>query len=444
MLSQTPHDADTPSTVTNGNGSPPLAGAFVDPYDYPRLSDAALAGIAGDFVRGVAPHTESDPAALLVQFLVAFGNVIGRTAFFDVEATKHHTNLFAVLVGPTASARKGTSWAHVKRRMADCDEAWAANCIKTGLSSGEGLVYAVHDPRFTKAGKDEVIDPGIEDKRILAYAPEFSAALKVANREGNTLSDTLRPAWDDGNLSVMTRNDPLTATGAHISVIGHITKAELLELMTETASANGFGNRFLWVCAKRSKLLPFGGDMDPQALAAFTTRLRSAIERAHTLDRLTWSATARELWADVYPDLSSGKPGLLGAILSRAEAQTLRLAILYAALRGSAVIDVEDLKPALATWAYCEASARHIFGARLGNRLADGILAALRAAPNRSLTRTEISKALSGHYTEAAILPALARLREMGLAVPVTRPTSGRSVEIWTLAFMDERTSLTV
>ena len=82
MLSQTPHDADTPSTVTNGNGSPvgdptaPLAGAFVDPYDYPRLSDAALAGIAGDGVRLVAPHTESDPAALLVQFLVAFGNVI--------------------------------------------------------------------------------------------------------------------------------------------------------------------------------------------------------------------------------------------------------------------------------------------------------------------------------------------------------------------------------
>ena len=34
---------------------------------------------------------------------------------------------------------------------------------------------------------------------------------------------------------------------------------------------------------------------------------------------------ARKLWAQVYPTLSEGKPGLLGAITARAEAQVLRI-----------------------------------------------------------------------------------------------------------------------
>ena len=45
--------------------------------DYPAPPDeAAYYGLAGEIVRRIAPQTEADPVALLVQFLVAFGNVI--------------------------------------------------------------------------------------------------------------------------------------------------------------------------------------------------------------------------------------------------------------------------------------------------------------------------------------------------------------------------------
>ncbi len=108
------HHADD----ANSNGSPPI----VDPYGYPKLDSGALRGLAGDFVHLIEPHTESDPIALLIQFLVAFGNVIDRSAHFEVEATKHYCNLFAVLVGPTASARKGTSWQHARKVIGACDE----------------------------------------------------------------------------------------------------------------------------------------------------------------------------------------------------------------------------------------------------------------------------------------------------------------------------------
>lgn len=74
------------------------------------LAEQAFRGVAGQTVRAIEPNSEADPAALLVQMLLAFGSVIGRSAHFRVEADRHYCNLFAVLVGVTSEGRKGTSW----------------------------------------------------------------------------------------------------------------------------------------------------------------------------------------------------------------------------------------------------------------------------------------------------------------------------------------------
>ena len=47
---------------------------------------AAYHGLAGEIVQAIAPHTEADPVAVLVQLLVACGALIGRGAWFEVEA----------------------------------------------------------------------------------------------------------------------------------------------------------------------------------------------------------------------------------------------------------------------------------------------------------------------------------------------------------------------
>jgi hypothetical protein len=77
--------------------------------------------------------------------LVAFGNVVGHSPYYQVEADQHHTNLFAVLVGDTSKARKGTSWGHVRNLIGEVDPIWKLNRIKSGLSSGEGLIWEVRD-----------------------------------------------------------------------------------------------------------------------------------------------------------------------------------------------------------------------------------------------------------------------------------------------------------
>src|SRR5262249_34511263 len=70
-----------------------------EPEPWPSIDDAAYHGLASDFVKTIEPHTESDPAGLLIQFLVAFGNIVGNSPYYLVEANSHHANLFAVLVG---------------------------------------------------------------------------------------------------------------------------------------------------------------------------------------------------------------------------------------------------------------------------------------------------------------------------------------------------------
>ncbi len=171
-------------------------------------------GLIGDIVAALAPHTEADPVAILAQSLVAAGAVIGRGAHFAVEATRHHPNEYVLLVGESAKARKGSSWDHVARLLNTTDPGFATR-TSTGLSSGEGLVWALRDP----AGAD----PGAPDPRLLVVEAEFATVLKMTSRDVNTLSPVLRSAWDGRPLALLTRTAPARASAAHLAVIGHIT-----------------------------------------------------------------------------------------------------------------------------------------------------------------------------------------------------------------------------
>jgi 5S rRNA maturation endonuclease (ribonuclease M5) len=408
--------------------------------DFPEpLNAPAFQGLAGDIVRRIEPHTEADPVALLIQILVAFGNVIGRDAFCVADGSRHAMNTFAVLVGESSKARKGTSWRHVLRIFERVDEQWKSDCVANGLSSGEGLIWAVRDPiaktsKNKNTGEDqtEITDTGIADKRLCVVEGEFANVLKVMTREGNTLSPVIRSAWDSGNLRSMTKNSPARATGAHISIIGHITKDELRRLLTETESANGFGNRFLWLAVRRSKCLPEGGNIDSENLNDLVKRLHEAIEFARSASEVTRSEGARELWRIIYPKLSEGKPGLLGAITARAEAQVLRLSAIFALLACSTKIEGEHQRAALALWSYCDRCARWIFATATGDGRADRILSALRVVGPTGMTRTQILHDVFQRNMRANVLDkTLDSLRRGGFAYCRKETARGKQSERW-------------
>jgi hypothetical protein len=381
----------------------------------------AYHGLAGDVVRAIEPHSEADPLALLVQTHTVFGSLAGRGAHVLVEADEHPCRLFVALVGDSSRGRKGVSFAHVRRLFAAVDESFSEG-IESGLSSGEGLIDRVRDP------DDE--DAAPPDKRLLIVETELASTLKVIERQGNTLSPNVRNAWDGTTLSTLTRNSRARATGAHISLIGHITIEELRRRLDATEAANGFGNRFLWVCVRRSKELPEGGTPSQSELNELAGRLRQSLDHARRAGTVRRDEQARELWHDVYGGLTTGRGGLAGNLTTRAEAQVTRLSLLYAMLDQADAIGEPHLRAALALWDYSARSVLHIFGDSTGNPDADTILRALRAS-RYGLTRTEIRDLFGRNLPAARLDHALGELLEHGRAHFEKETTGGRPTERW-------------
>jgi len=387
--------------------APPHVG--VPKPSQPKLDPTALHGVAGEIVRAIAPHSEADEAALLITLLTFAGAIIGHAPHALAGGSRHTVNNNVAIVGDTGKGRKGSSLGPIRRLMVLIDPKWCSLCMASGLSSGEGLIYATRDPSEKRDKEGALLDPGAEDKRLLVVEEELASVLKVMGREGNTLSAIVRQAWDHGDLRVLTRNNPIRATGAHISILGHITQSELQRYLTETESANGFANRFAWIYSCRSKLLPEGGGIPDYAAAAL--RLKETIVWAEDLQApISRDEDARSMWHTVYGPLSDGKPGLLGAVLGRAEAHVLRYSVLYALLDRSPVVRVPHLEAALALWDYAEASARYIFGDRLGDPIADAILAGMQEAGQDGMDKTAIHNLFGRHQTAARIQVALEQL----------------------------------
>lgn len=391
------------------------------------LGDAAYHGLAGDFVRIVGDESEADPAALLLHCLTYIGNAIGDAVYYRVEDTLHRPTLFLTLVGSSSVGRKGTARNRTDRLIHKAIPEWWEKCIASGLSTGEGLIAHVRDAEYTtnKKGEREIVDAGAEEKRALIIEEEFGRTLDVMARPGNTLPAVVKQAWDGSRLSIITRNQPLKATGATISIIGHITEKELVEKLTETTAAGGFGNRFLWPIVNRSKCLPFGGRDCGAAITQLAEMIGDAIRDAPH-GEMTWDAAAHEKWPDIYREMTEEHPGLAGALIGRSAPQIIRLALIYAVLDRQHQIGLAHLDAAYEIVCYSNSCVRHIFGDATGNSVADTIIRQLRTGTN-GMTKTEINALFGRHQSAAALDAALTLLITESRVRYETIASSGRS-----------------
>jgi len=412
LLDQPPAQPAQPNTV------------LAAPAGWPAPPDrAAYHELLGEIVHQIAPHTEADPVAILTQLLVAFGAAVGRGAFFEVEATRHHPNEFMLLVGDSSKARKGSSWDHVRRLLATIDPSIEPRVL-TGLSSGEGLIWSVRDPTSQ--------DPGIQDQRLLVIEPEFASVLKAASREISTLSPTLRSAWDGRPLAILTRTAPARASTAHIAVIGHITQHELRRHITSIELANGYLNRILIVACRRQRLLPDGGHHDPLNGTGLDRLLAAALKHARGGGQVRLDDPAREQWHHAYHQLATQPAdGIIGQITARAEAHVIRLALIYALADGQPQIRPPHLTAALALHDYAARSAAWALTGATGEPLAEHIHATLRQHPG-GLTRSQISQTLNHNQPAGQIDHALHALHTAGRVTAAQIPTGGRPAQLWT------------
>jgi hypothetical protein len=394
-----------------------------NPIAPPTLAPAALHGLAGDIVRSLAPHTEADPAALLLQLLALYGNLAGPAPHALVGPTRHGLNLFVVLVGDSSKARKGTSWRQIEALFSGVDPDWAADRIINAPPTSAGIFECLRDRQ----------EPS--DRRLVLLAEEFASLLYCLGRKAGQLSSLLRSAWDGGNLSGTDGHHHVQATAAHISLIGHIHQSDLARHLGRNEIQNGFANRCLWAGVRRSQVLPNGGSLPAEQLSAYVRELSRAVQWLTNQPELIFHRTqdADALWNDSYPALSQSRPDVYGAATSRAEAQVLRLSAIYAALDATASIETCHLQAALAVWNYCQESARLFFDGAPIDAVARRINEAI-VTSGAGLSKNQIRTLFHGHISGERIDLALEQLMALGLIgrpVQATGTGRGRRATLW-------------
>ncbi|AEM72969.1 DUF3987 domain-containing protein [Caldicellulosiruptor acetigenus] len=416
----------------------------IDEYDIPEwpkpLSDKIYSGIIGEVVDFLSNYTEAGKEALLLNFITLFGNYVGKKAWLEVGGDKHYPNLFTILVGSSSTGRKGSSWNIVKKLWSLIDEHFILNNVKNGASSGEGIVYHVRDEILkwdSKKGEYVVVDPGVKDKRMLIFEPEFAEVLRVMKRDGNTLSALLRNAWDGNEvLETLTKNNPVRATFPHISIIGHITFEELKKELTQIEKFNGFANRFLWVCTRRGELLPNPPLLPQEELGKLAQKIKEECLENMPQGLIIKDKEAEGMWAELYKELITERENMEGdtvALINRGEAHILRLSLIYALLDRSSVIKTSHIESAKEIWEYCENSVKFIFGG-MSNKYAsfeEKILEALRE--KGPLSQSEIIKLFDNRLNAKQLEKILKKLSERKLITSDTIPTVGRPKKVWKL-----------
>jgi hypothetical protein len=397
---------------------------------WPSLDKAALSGLAGEIVSAIEPHTEADPVALLVHLLAEYSCLIGRWPHVVLDGNCSPVLFWPVCVGETSKARKGSASKRVQGLFQWAVPNWSRGENRGTLSSGEGLVYAIRDDQLDHEGETR---EGVSDKRLFLVQSEFGSVLKVMGRDGNTLSGVVRDAWDGENLSPMTKGDPIRASWPCVGIVGHITKQELLQYLRDLEASNGFGNRFAYFLVRRSKCLPFANPPDEEKLRPLIMSLSDAARFGCSSKEIGLSPEAKDMWAEVYPQLSDGKPGLAGALTARSEAYVRRIAALYAMLARQNIAGVTHLQAALALWKYSEESVQLIFGNVTGNWIADKILEAIRESP-QGLADTDISGLFHRNVEQGKLEQAKRFLEKGALIQCIVQKTPGRDRRIWTAA----------
>lgn len=124
----------------------------------------------------------------------------------------------------------------------------------------------------------------------------------------------------------------------------------------------------------------------------------------------------------MYDHLTADVYGLYGKVVARAEAQTLRLSVAYAAIDGATEIGVDHLAAAWELYRYCDWSARIIFGRDLtGDEVADRLLEALRDVHPNGLDGTEQRDVFSRHIAADRLKAARTRWRNWASPSPRRR-----------------------
>ena len=229
---------------------------------------------------------------------------------------RHYPSLFSVVLGST-SAGKGQGLSVVRSFLRTVDPVWEGRRCKYSAASGEAIVRL--------ASESET------DNRLCLIVPELSTLLNSMDRQGSTTSGHLRLGYDGLPLENNRARASEVAQDYLMSVIGHITPAELSEIISQVDWFNGVSNRFTWAAVRKSKTLPRMNRLPN--FTSLTNKLKTLLELP-SVGAIQFTDEAGELWDSWVHSLpfDEEEDATLAPPQQRIRPNALRNALIYASL----------------------------------------------------------------------------------------------------------------
>ncbi|GAA3552581.1 hypothetical protein GCM10022222_40260 [Amycolatopsis ultiminotia] len=441
-----PSTTTAPSTTTPAGTDPAAAeAATVAEISRARSALPALDPVVfdcylGGLVHAVADYTEGDPVNVLASLLCLCGVHLGQGPHVRAGDDFHPLLVWPLVIGRTNSGRKGAGWSSAKRLATAAAPDFMVANVRSGLTSGEGLAAMfTDDPDEAPDDGDTPAKPRRRggrlpagDRRLVVFEAEWAGVMERMKREGNSLSATLRAAWEGGDLSTMAVTARI-APESHIGILGHITPDEFRSKVSRSDMAGGTYNRFLPLMVSRTRFLP-GGQGAPDAIVkGLGAELAERLDAAGELDSIGFTTAGDALWRQLYVEFGTdtGDRPEVEQFISRAAPYCLRIAAIHAALDLADAIDTRHLLPAAALVRYSIASART---ALTDDQAAAKLLAWIAAAGVDGRTRNEIREDYCHKHKRATeeARKVLADLIDSGQVAVGKRPGKGRPTEVVT------------
>ena len=250
-----------------------------------------------------------------------------------------YPNLFTLLVGETAFARKTTVMGFALDLMTMVvDRTQAKVKPLYGIASVEGLAAAM------KNGDSP--DP----YRIVVIEDELKSLLRKAQQKGvSNLIPRLTELYNCGpSFEVNTKTDKAIIKNPFACIVSASTPVWFAESIGESEISGGFLNRWTMFSGKIEKLIPFPPAPDAATWEGIAQDLTRVLEHARGNHQL--SQEAQELFSEFYHTLRSPRKdeGFRTEATARTDLHAIKFALLYAVLDRKSQIEVDDVSRGIA------------------------------------------------------------------------------------------------
>jgi hypothetical protein len=357
----------------------------------PGLPESCWKGLFADYRELVAPTTEAPDSYHFASFAVVVGALLGRRVWVHY-ANRLYPNIYTVLAGTSGLPRKSTSWSRGRDlvdALQDASDPTAKPSVQVihGTGSAEGLLDALD-------GNSRV---------VVMVSDEFRTLLGKGKQEGSILVPCLTELFSCRDYRLQTRQKTVVAVEPFMSIVANTTISWLEQSLAENDILGGFAGRFLYVIGEPKGPLPYPPKPDKARFDSLVKSLNEcrafADEVAKSGGELVPSNEAKATFAEYYRQhrRHCEDENLQTTLLRRLPDYCWKLALLYASLDKSRVIDVDHITPAIEAVQFFEGCTQRIFATfgesktlRLERRLEE----MLKATPERTMRARDLQRKL--------------------------------------------------